>query len=250
MTSFNPPFFILGCVRSGTTLLRNLLRQHPHLACPEETHFFRWAEPFGGSAFGRMQRNNEVLQRHRQIDGISEEEFEQILEHAHSRADLCERYMQIYVARNKPAASRWFDKTPQNVYGAALIASSMPSVRFVHIVRNPVNVVASLRIGAVIKVKRLMGACNYWTEAIEIISLLRQACPERLLELRYEDLTTQPEAALKRVLDFVGEPFDPAWFAGTALKLSSHQDSDVLNDAELLRVRNRCSAGMRHYGYL
>ena len=49
------PFFVLGCVRSGTTMLRDALRMHPHLACPEETHFFRWGEPFG-SWFTSLRR--------------------------------------------------------------------------------------------------------------------------------------------------------------------------------------------------
>ena len=75
-----PPVFILGCVRSGTTMLRNILRMHPHLASPEETHFFRWPEPFGTDAFARIVSSNPVLKRHREIDGITEQEFRQLLE--------------------------------------------------------------------------------------------------------------------------------------------------------------------------
>jgi hypothetical protein len=33
------PIFIVGCPRSGTNLLRDLLRSHPHLAFPDESHF-------------------------------------------------------------------------------------------------------------------------------------------------------------------------------------------------------------------
>jgi len=35
----NSPIFIVGCPRSGTGLLRNLLRSHPHLSFPTESHF-------------------------------------------------------------------------------------------------------------------------------------------------------------------------------------------------------------------
>ena len=35
------PLFIIGSVRSGTTLTRDLLRRVPDFICPEETHFFR-----------------------------------------------------------------------------------------------------------------------------------------------------------------------------------------------------------------
>ncbi|HHX90266.1 MAG TPA: sulfotransferase, partial [Paracoccus sp.] len=47
------PLFILGCVRSGTTLVRNLLRRVPDTICPEETHYFRYGEPFRTDAFTR-----------------------------------------------------------------------------------------------------------------------------------------------------------------------------------------------------
>src|SRR5688572_15305042 len=62
-----PPFFVLGCVRSGTTMLRDALRMHPNLACPEETHFFRWGEPYGTEAMSRSLSNNAVLKKHREI---------------------------------------------------------------------------------------------------------------------------------------------------------------------------------------
>jgi hypothetical protein len=34
-----PPFFVVGCPRSGTTMLRMMLDGHPHLAIPDESHF-------------------------------------------------------------------------------------------------------------------------------------------------------------------------------------------------------------------
>ncbi|MBI3838011.1 MAG: sulfotransferase, partial [Planctomycetia bacterium] len=33
------PVFLIGCPRSGTTLLRVMLDSHPHLASPPETFF-------------------------------------------------------------------------------------------------------------------------------------------------------------------------------------------------------------------
>jgi hypothetical protein len=246
--SFSPPFFILGCVRSGTTLLRDLLRLHPQLVCPEETHFFRWPEPFGNEFYSRMLRNNEVLRRHREIDGVSEAEFVDILGQAGSKPDLCRRYMQLYAARHKPGASRWFDKTPQNVYGAALIAGSMPEAKFVHIVRDPVNVVASLRLGQVMKPERLMGACNYWNEAIDILMVLKAAFPKRVHELRYEDLVSTPLHELRRLLEFVGEPFELEWFGQPAFTAVDHRNSGVLTPLEQLRVRRQC--GGRYSDYL
>ena len=243
------PFFVLGCVRSGTTMLRDALRMHPHLACPEETHFFRWGEPFGTDAMQRTLSTNPVLKKHREMDGITEEEFVQMLKQCASRSELYTRYMALYIQRKKPGATRWFDKTPQNVYGALLAASSMPRSKFVHIVREPINVVASLRIGRIVKVENLTGACNYWNEAVQIVSGLKRAFPARVYELRYEDFVAQPKEQLRLMLDFVGEPFDEKWFSALATRQVDHRDEGVLSEDEQLTVRARCAPGRRRYGY-
>lgn len=249
-TSASPaPFFVLGCVRSGTTMLRDALRMHPKLACPEETHFFRWADPYGTDALNRTLEGNVVLKKHRQIDGITEEEFSGMLRQSTSRAELYSRYMALYMERKKPGATRWFDKTPQNVYGAVLAATSMPRSRFVHIVRDPLNVVSSLRIGRIVKVENLVGACNYWNEATQIVSGLKRAYPARVYELRYEDFVADPQKHLRLLLDFIGEDFQPHWFARLNTREVDHTGEGVLDAKELATVRDLCRVGRRRYGY-
>jgi LPS sulfotransferase NodH len=243
------PFFILGCVRSGTTMLRNLLRLHPNLACPEESHFFRWSEPFAAPGYVQANSQGAVLKKHREMDGISEDAFQQMLGAATSRADLCERYMRRYIELNKPAARRWFDKTPQNAYGAAMIACEFPQAKFVHIVRDPVDVVASLRIGKVIKISNLVAACAYWNEAAENLYVLRKAFPERVLDIRYDSFTAQPAAGLARVLNFLGEPFEPATFAEVNTQTIRHEEGAVLTREEADRVRQLCRQGRRWHGF-
>lgn len=243
------PFFILGCVRSGTTMLRNILRLHPNLACPEETHYFRWGEPFAGPIFTHTTTQGAVLKKHREIDGITDDEFKGMLEASTSRADLCERYMRRYIQVKKPQARRWFDKTPQNAYGAAMIACEFPQARFVHIVRDPVDVVASLRIGKVIKLPNLVAACAYWNEAAENLYVLRRAFPDRVLDIRYDAFTVDPMAGVKRVLDFVGEPYEPAVFRSVDTKTVRHEQSGVLTPAEVAQVRQLCLQGRRWHGF-
>lgn len=244
------PFFMIGCVRSGTTMLRDVLRLHPNLACPEETHFLRWGEPFGTEGLSRALSNNAVLKKHREIDGITEDEFRKILDKATSRGDLYQRYMALYIQRKKPTATRWFDKTPQNVYGAMLAATTIPNARFVHIVRNPVNVVSSLRIGKIVKVDNLVGAANYWNEAVSIMRGLRRAYPGRVYQLRYEDFTADPLQQIEALLKFLGEPFEPSHFASLRIRESDHSDEGILTPEELARVETLCQVGMRRFGYL
>ena len=230
-------------------MLRDALRMHPHLASPEETHFFRWGEPYGTEAMSRALSNTPGLKKHRELDGISEAEFAELLKQCTSRAELYTRYMAMFMQRKKPGAKRWFDKTPQNVYGALLAASSMQRSKFVHIVREPVNVVASLRIGRIVKVENLTGACNYWNEAIQIVAGLKRAYPARVYELRYEDFVADAPGQLKLLLDFIGEPYDPKWFAALKTRESDHQDEGVLSPEEFAVVRRLCATGRRRYGY-
>jgi len=245
----NSPFFIIGCVRSGTTLLRNVLRNHPHLAAPEETHFFRWAEPFGGIPYRKMVSDNRILKRHRELDGIEELEFQKILDQSISRADLYRRYMQLYIKKNKPDAQRWFDKTPQNVYGAALIAGEMPGATFIHIVRHPMDVVSSLRIGKVVKVQNVVGACNYWNEAAEIISVVKRAYPARVHEVKYEDFTQEPLAEIRKMLDFLGEDTDPALYEHIKTQPIQHDHGKLFLDEELRQIQRLCRRWGTYYGY-
>lgn len=244
------PFFVIGCVRSGTTMLRDVLRRHPNLASPEETHFFRWAEPYGTEGMNRILSENAVLKRHRELDGITHDEFKHMLRTCHSRAQLYQAYMALFIERNKPTARRWFDKTPQNVYGALMIGASMPHSRFVHIVRNPLNVAASLRIGRIMKVGDLVGAANYWNEAAQIMRGLRRAYPQRVHELRYEDFMQDHHAELRKLLTFLSEPYDAAWFEGFQPRESDHSAAGVLKPEEANRIRSMCRYNMQLYGYL
>jgi len=230
-------------------MLRNILRLHPNLASPEETHFFRWSDPFGSPGYRHVVTKNPVLRRHRELDGISEAEFETMLNDSTSRADLCTRYIQRFAEVRKPTAKRWFDKSPQNAYGAAMLAGEFPRGKFLHIVRNPVNVVASLRIGKVMKMDDLVGACSYWNEAIENLALLQRAYPKRVLTLNYEAFTASPLDGIRDVLAFLGEPFDAAHFADVVTKEVRHEDAGILTDEELAKVRSLCQTGRLMHGY-
>jgi len=243
------PFFILGCVRSGTTMLRDVLRAHPNLACPEETHFFRWASPFGTPEYIKACAESAVLKKHRAMDGISEEEFKKLLQTSRSRPQLMRRYMELFMGRNKPQATRWFDKTPQNVYGAAMIFDVFPKAKFVHIVRNPLDVVASLKLGRQMKVDDLYGAINYWNEALGIVNVLRRCGPARMHEVRYEDFAREPERCTAEILSFVGEQPVAGLYPYEKIVAKSHANENVLAPEAVAAVKQACRRWCLHYGY-
>lgn len=248
---FKPPFFIIGCVRSGTTLLRNVLRSHPNLVSPEETHFFRWSEPFGTPQSTKLlsSTTNSVLKKHREMDGISEEQFKSILDSSTSRGDLQRKYMHRYIVNNKFDGKRWFDKTPQNIYGASMLAEEFPISKFVHIVRNPINVVSSLRVGKVVKIDNIIGACNYWNEAASIINVLKRAYGKRVYEVKYEDFTSNLLPELEKMLTFLEEDFNAEWFTEFTTAPKEHDHSELFTTEELQQIEKLCGKWGKHYGY-
>lgn len=249
MNTNTKPFFIIGCVRSGTTLLRDVLRKHPNLASPEETHFYRWPDPFGTEAGSKPLLNNPVLKKHRELDGITEAEFLRLLQKCVSRADLYRKYMRLYIEKNKPEATRWFDKTPQNIYGAAMIAAEFRGSKILHIVRNPIEVVSSLRIGKIVKVENLVGACNYWNESAEIMSVVKRAYPKRVYEVKYEDFTRSLLPEVEKILAFIGEEYRPEYFEGIATEPKSHANEGLFSDEEMSSIAKLCGPWAEQYGY-
>ena len=244
------PLFIVAAVRSGTTLTRDLLRRVPNFICPEETHFFRWAEPFRTPHSYHPHRNNLLLKKHRNMDGVDEASFEAILAISRTKAELQRRYIAAFArAKGVTGPYRWFDKTPQNIYGAPLIAQQMPHARFVFLVRNPLNVVASMKLGRQVKISDLYGACNYWLEAADIFLTLEAACPDRVLCVRYEDLVADVPAVMAAVIAHAGMAPAPGLFR----KNDAHPEKDLwrsaLTPTDAQIVRDQCAARSHRFGY-
>lgn len=243
------PFFLVGCVRSGTTLLRDLLRQHDRLECPEETNFFRWADPFGTDRYRRMYTKSDLMARHREMDGVDNFDFSYIINHSKNRWHMSGAYGVAYLKAQGNPDGRWFDKTPQNVYGVLLISAAFPEAKFVHIHRHPLNVVASLMEGAVMPVHSLNGAINYWTEALSILQQFRKVAGDKLLEIRYDELTSSPGKTLNELLTFLDE--DPALLRAELDNVHPEQNKylEKLDDDQVKEVLERTAKEREIYGY-
>ena len=239
----------MGCPRSGTTLIRDSLNLHPNLICPQETHFYRWAAPFGTGTYRHALLKSPTLKMHRSLDGIDEDIFIEILNSAKSRADLFKKYMTIYNSLNKPLATRWFDKTPQNIYGAALIMSEFPTSKLIHIVRNPADVISSLKIGKVIHIPDVIGAANQWLDAIKIMGVIQKASRKSLLQIKYEDFLSNPQDNLKKICNFVDEKYQSHYFQLNNLKKPVHNYSEILTPLERKTIKDLCSKTAEKVGY-
>lgn len=244
------PLFIVGSMRSGTTWMRDMLRRVPNFICPEETHFLRWSEPFRTPGSMGPHRHNSLLKSHREMDGISDELFELMLENCPSRGNLQRRYVSAYAqAKGITPPFRWFDKTPQNIYGLPLILAEFPRARVLHLVRNPLNVVASLQLGRLVSIPDLHGAINCWQEAVAIWDTMASVAPRRMMELRYEDILADVPGTLGSLMRFAQVDCPPNLWSAQDAQPERNQWKKVLDDENARRVARRCNRLASRRGY-
>ena len=205
-----PVPFIVGTGRCGTTLLRLMLDAHPALAVPPETHFIP-----------------EVVQTCRQHPEPAEAFLQAVTGHRtwpdfhlspeplrsrilalrpFSLGQALREFYRSYAARF--GKERWGDKTP--VYAAHMrqIHHHLPEARFIHLVRDGRDVALSVK-SVWFGPKEIREAADWWATGIREARYQAQFLPH-YLEVRYEDLVTDPVATLRSVCQFLDLPWDPA----------------------------------------
>jgi sulfotransferase family protein len=206
------PFFVVGCPRSGTTMLRLMLDAHPRIAIPPESHFV------GGLTLRRLRlgkrplRALELALAHTELHEWDADPalLRASVEAARPRtlADMLRALFGAYAEAQGKA--RWGDKTPGYVRRLPALARLFPDALFVHLIRDGRRVAASL--GEVPwGPASAASAARWWRQRVRKGRRAgRHLGPERYLEVRYEDLVDDPQAALRRVCAFLGEEFDDA----------------------------------------
>lgn len=207
--SCDGPIFVVGCPRSGTTLLRRMLVVHSRIAIPEETHFI----PVFFDGYGEPGSAEDVR---RLVDAILSLRWIRDWNCSFDREALlgCRTFAGIVATLFETHARqeqkpRWGDKTPQYVACMPLLGRLFPDARFIHIHRDPRDSVASW-------VAAPFGPNNSYVAAMEWRRLVdagraagRDLGPGRYLEVSYEELVRQPEPTLRGICTFLGEEFEP-----------------------------------------
>lgn len=210
------PVFLVGCPRSGTSLLRDLLRSHPRLAFPSESHFIpSFYRGFGDPRSDRAARN--LAARIRRLMWVRRWNLDldpSILAHCRSFSGLVSGlYCEFARRKGKP---RWGDKTPEYVTEIPLLFELFPAARVVHLYRDGRDVARSW-IAAPFGPASTHGAASAWRRMVTAGRHAGQGFPDSYLEVRYESLVGEPEATMRQVCAFIGEDFDPAVLRPTRL---------------------------------
>ncbi len=182
------PVFIIGMPRSGTSLVEQILASHPDVHGAGEVLF--WDAAFdeghvpaesGRLSAARMgELGNSYLQR---LRGMA------------------------------PHAKRIVDKMPANFLYAGLIHGLFPHARIIHMRRNAVDTCLSIYFQNFFSLgsyaNDLGALAQYYREYERITAHWRATLPgECFLEVPYEALTADQEGWTRRLVDFIGLPWD------------------------------------------
>lgn len=210
----DPPFFIVGSGRSGTTLLRLVLAGHSRIEIPPETWFLL-------PLVARLPLLERLTppQVEEAIDLITDDyrwpdmriAAADFADQARALPDPTIKALMglIYAEHLRRAGKpRFGDKTPPYIAIVPQIAELYPDAQFIHLIRDGRDVATSF-----IDAHFHGGVWERefeWRRAVRLGAAYR-ASPlrDRLLEVRYEDMVGDLERTTRRICGFLGETFEP-----------------------------------------
>lgn len=199
------PVFILGMPRSGTTLTEQIIAAHPDVVAGGELHA-----------------------------------FPQVMRECNGRltAENCAGIGARYVAEVKKLdpssrALRITDKMPGNFLHLGQIVSALPNARIIHCRRDPVDTALSCY-------KQNFARGQYWSYNLEelgayykfyddLMAHWRAVLPGKFLEIDYEETVGDLESQARKLIDYVGLPWNDAC-------LSPHEHRRVVLTASKTQV--------------
>jgi len=203
-------FFIFGYPKSGTTWVQHLLNGHPEIWCGGESLFTRFMpllEQAAEQYNERVARINEHNQNNRNYAQFTDENLKYMF--------LSAVGLLFSNMVDDPRVKCIGDKSPEYLKSNELFADMFPAARFIHIIRDVRDVTVSgwfqnLRLyGAEYKtqcpdLRSYSELCaSEWCAEIRNARAFERSHPERYLEVRYEDLHTDPEPTVRSMLEFL-----------------------------------------------
>ena len=186
------PLFIVGMPRSGTTLLANILSNHPAIATAGEL-----------SALTDITGNWEGFAGQ---PGPFPEAVRQITPALAER--LTGNYLAILQGEVRPEAAYVIDKNPLNFRNLGLIARLFPQARIIHCTRHPLDTGLSnyfqrfpLRLDYAFDLRNIG---HFQGQYARLMAHWRTIPTLKMLEVGYDDMVLHTEKTARRALDFLG----------------------------------------------
>ena len=234
------PFFIVGCGRSGNTLLRSMLVANNQLVIPPESYviprvvrkfialgYLPWNE-LASIIISEFETFEEFHTWNVSLSPVYKKAKELEPEHQNLANVIDLIYKEYGLSVNKTNV-RWGDKTPKNSEFLEHICSTFPGAQYIHLIRDPRAVFASYK-KADLKTRTDMkdkkNIVNFWLDCHRHIQHCKKTQGDGAFTVvHYEDLIQSPELNLKTVSNFLGISY-------------SHEMISRSNTTELGDVRN------------
>lgn len=179
------PIFIISSIRSGSTLLRCVLGSHSRVHAPHELHLKDI----------RVTLASQYADLAVSVAGLDVAELEHL---------LWDRL--LHRCLNASGKDHIVDKTPGNALQWSRLAQSWPDARFIFLLRHPAQILES---AYAFTPMRDPEETKYIVVTLTAgVEEARLSLPG--LEVRYEDLTSDPHRVVDRLCAFIGVAFEPA----------------------------------------
>ncbi len=196
------PIFIVGFPRSGTTLIEQTLSVHPRISAGDELPFINDVTQIMPRLLASPLSYPEALAElwmGDQRDGLDE---------------LRDYYL------NRAAKSGfiedgadWFtDKMPLNETHLGLISLLFPESPIIHVVRHPLDVLLSVYANHLTHgffcAAEMESIAQHYVLTADLIAHYKDNLAMRYLPVRYEDMVTDQERSVRKILGFIGVEYD------------------------------------------
>jgi tetratricopeptide (TPR) repeat protein len=205
------PVLVTGMPRSGTSLVEQIIASHPGAFGAGELHLWTVA----------VSRHEAAL-RQGQLDGLGPK--------------LAESYLRGLDAHSKRAL-RVIDKAPINADYLGIIHRVFPKARLIYVRRDAIDTCLSCYFQQFSPgmnfAMDLEDLAHYYRQHHRLVAHWRAALPPgTLLEVPYAELVAEQEKWTRRILEFVGLPWDERC-------LDFYKTTRVVNTASVWQVRQK-----------
>ncbi|HEV7778958.1 MAG TPA: sulfotransferase [Luteibacter sp.] len=196
------PLFIVGFPRSGTTMVEQTLSAHSRISAGDELSFINDI-----TALMPRMLNSPLPYPEALADlwmGDQREGLDNLRDY------YLQRVRQLGIV--EPGATWFTDKMPLNETHLGLIGLIFPAAPVLHVLRHPLDIVLSVFSNHLTHgfycANQLETIAHHYVLIMDLVEHYRGQMTLRYLPVRYEDIVDDQETHIRRLLDFVGAPFE------------------------------------------
>lgn len=224
--------FVVGCPRSGTTKLTEIINKHSKIQCSSETHFFNinWELNYKLEIDEFIESNefNNFFDHFRIQDfmKLNSLEIKDFSDELRSTYELNSKYYankELYIKsifdvivnlslKQNDTAEFFCEKTPQHLRSVDKILKYYPEARFIHVIRDGRDVVNSL-LKMPWRPDGLINNARFWKKFVRFGIEMREYLKKNdkssyWFDLRYEELLGNPGQLLHSLCEFISLEYE------------------------------------------